>query len=239
MKPSVIADPSLCAVNEKVLCAVAAFGSSNFRAGKIAPIFIIVPDRATLFVEKFLTSHMPAVLGVRVVTFTQLYNILNPDGGAVLDKTSAVLYMWRAICDTKGDLEYFSKSAEQYAFAEKMFNTVNQLTSCSADFSTLEKNAIDAITKRKMHDISAIWRRYKELTAAQTDGSGVLDYLIKHVSTADVVRNAHFYVCGFEHLSVQRAEVVRQIMSCARSMTIGVIKGGELAGWLDEILFAI
>jgi ATP-dependent helicase/DNAse subunit B len=191
--------------------------------------------------EKILSAAAPCLLNVRVVTFSSLFRVLtdSAEGLRVLDKTSAVLFMWKAIQDVRGELKYFARSVNQYAFGEKMFNTINQLTSCMADFRTLERNATADVTKQKMHDIALIQARYRELTAKFTDGAGVLDWLIENVAANSVVRDAHFYVTGFPYLSVQRAEVVRRLAAAGRSFTIGVQEQSELAGWWNEVAFAL
>jgi ATP-dependent helicase/nuclease subunit B len=230
---------NICLVNEKVLRAAANFAMTNQKK-TLAPIFIIVPDRFTLQAEKILTAVAPCLLGVRVVTFSMLFNILQGfKRPSVIDKTTAVLFTWRAIQDVKTDLQYFNNSADQYAFGEKMFNTVNQLTSCNADFATLESNAKTQTARRKMHDIAIIQKRYKELLGEQVDGSGILAWLIENIATAQAIKDAHVYITGFEYLSVQREEVIRRIMRTARSFTAGCREGSELQRRLNEIRFAM
>ena len=238
MKISVISGTNICEVNERLLRAAATF--SKDQSKKIPTVFVIVPDRFTLEAEKILTIFAPCLLGLRVVTFSMLFNVLHGESNdKVLDKTSAVLFMWKAIQSVKGDLVYFNRSVGQYAFSEKMFNTINQLASCSADFEKLEKNARGDVTKRKMRDISLIQKKYKEFTADYIDGTGILDWLIKNVGSNEIIKDAHVYMTGFEYLSVQREEVMRRIMHSAKSFTIGVQDGSELKKVLDEILFAM
>ena len=220
---SIITNENLCTVNEKVLSAAAMYAK-----GKIVPIFVIVPDRFTLTAEKLLLGTNPNLLNVRAVTFSMLYHTLAPADHKPLDKTRAVLFMWRAIRDVEAELIYFRRVAHQYAFAEKMFNTINQLQSSMADFAKLESNARAGVTRDKMHDISVIQRRYAELTAEFTDGSGMLGWLIDNVATSPVIRGAHVYLTGFEHLSLQRTEVIRRIAAAAKSFTMGIRRGSEL-----------
>jgi len=237
-KISTLTAENLCAVNEKVLRAVAGFAQINQRRD-IAPIFVIVPDRFTLAAEKILASFAPCLLNCRVVTFSMLFNVLNMGATLVIDKTTGVLFLWRAIQEVRGDLLYFGNSAHQYAFAEKMFNTINQLTSCDADFDKLEGNAKSQITARKMHDIAVIRTKYKQLIGEQIDGAGVLDWLINNVTQNEVIKSAHVYMTGFEYVSRQRQEVFARIARTARSFTVGVRDGSELEGRLNEIRFAL
>ena len=216
-----------------------------------APVLIIVPDRFTLQAEKILMRDTQCLLNVRVITFSMLYNLLSEElktpvagatpplgkGELVLDKTTAVLFTWRAIQAVRTDLVYFNRSVDQYAFAEKMFNTVNQLTSCMADFKNLAKNSNNDVTKRKMQDIQTIHAKYKELTAEYTDGAGMLGWLIDNVGKSKIVKSAHIFITGFEHLSVQRAEVVRGLMQHAGEFVAGARKGSEFEQVLNQIRF--
>ena len=223
---NVITQENMCKVTEDVLDVVARFAITNQKK-QMNPILVIVPDRATLGCEKILMRNMNALLNVRVVTFSMLFHLCNVDEISVLDKTTAVLMMWRACGDVSKDLIYFSKSVHQYSFSEKMFNTINQLESSRADFLTLEKNAKSEITKRKMRDISTIHARYKELCKGYIDSAGMLGWLLDNVSRCTLIKNAHVYVTGFEYLSIQREEVLRKIASVARSFTIGAQRGSE------------
>lgn len=237
MTVSVIKNENICAVTESVLLSAKKFQQSNQQRGVLPPIFIIVPDRATLNAEKILTRDA-CLLNTRVLTFSMLYHVLaGDDPQRVLDKTSAVLYMWRAINDVRANLTYFGRSADQYAFGEKMFNTINQLHSCLADFNNLEKNAREAVTKRKMHDIALIRARYAELTSGHIDGGGELDWLIKNIPQNESVKMTHFYIAGFDYLSIQRAEVVRLLMKYGASFTVGSQSGSEFEGFLNETRF--
>ena len=67
------------------------------------PTFVIVPDRFTLECEKLLLQsgkNNQCLLNTRVLTFSMLFNVISTELGTsqtVLDKTKAVLYMWRYI----------------------------------------------------------------------------------------------------------------------------------------------
>jgi len=236
-----ITNENICRVNEEVLAL------ARESAKTMLPTLVIVPDRFTLQAEKILMRDAKSLLNVRVLTFSMLYNLIHEEVAGfetahqsnVLDKTSAVLFMWQAIQSVRGELVYFNRSVDQYAFAEKMFNTVNQLTSCMADFDKLEKNSKEDVTRRKMHDIQIIRAKYKELTKDYTDSAGMLGWLIDNLSKSKLLKEAQIFITGFEHLSVQRAEVVRGLMRRARAFIAGARKGSEFEEMLSEMRFAL
>lgn len=208
----------------------------------LTPTFIIVPDRFTLQAERMLLSKKSCLFNVRVVTFSMLFNILHEELGAkahVLEKTSAVLFMWRAIGQVKNDLTWFSRSAGHYAFAEKMFNTVNQLSSSMVDFDKLETNAKEGITRKKMHDIALIRSAYKKLIAGHTDSSGVLGWLIGNIRHSTIIKNSKVVITGFQHLSIQRGAVVAELIKYAREFVAGYQKNSEFEQLLAESLINV
>jgi ATP-dependent helicase/DNAse subunit B len=242
VRVSVITNDNICKVNEEILASV----RESAKSGGITPLLVIVPDRFTLQAEKILLRDGGCLLNVRVVTFSMLYNLVFEEltcGGSVnvnvIDKTAAVLFMWRAIQLQSEKLVYFARSVNQYAFAEKMFNTVNQLTSSMADFKNLVKNAENEITRRKMQDIQTIYQTYKDLIGEYTDSSGMLGWLIENAAKSKIIKKAHVFLTGFEYLSVQRAAVVREISLNAGKFFFGVRGGSEIEEFVNELCFAM
>ena len=214
------------------------------------PTWLVVPDRFTLKAEELLLKHNSVLLNTRVLSFSMLYNIVSSELNAsndvkILDKTSAVLFMWKAIQSVKSNLVWFAKSASSYSFAEKMFNTVNQLASNMVDFDKLHQSSKSPITIKKMQDIQAIYRAYKALTSDYTDASGMLGYLIKNIERSKLVKQSRVFVVGFEHLTVQRKTVVNLLSRFAKQFEMGIRAGSELdvkpqlailGNWKDEII---
>jgi len=206
------------------------------------PTYIIVPDRFTLEAERKLLKISPCLLNTRVLTFTMLYNLITSETETqpnILDKTKAVLFMWHAIESVRDSLVWFNKSSGHYTFAEKMFNTINQLTSSLVDFENLEKNAHVTITRKKMHDISLIYKKYCQITQDYTDSAGMLGFLIKEIKSSLLIKDASIYMCGFEHLSIQRLAVVNELIKHAAQTTIGIKEKSELEDQLTPMLFEL
>ncbi len=192
----------------------------------LQPVFVLVPDRFTLQAERILLKQQPHLLNTRVITFSMLYRLVadelnqNQAPVPILDKTSAVLNLWTAIRQVQNELTWFKTSVGHYDFAEKMFNTLNQMRSSCVDFANLEKQAKSVVTQKKYHDINLIYQRYSQIIAPRTDTSGMLEYLIAHVSESVSVQNANIFVCGFTSLSPARLQVLNQLCQTAKQITI-------------------
>jgi len=185
-------------------------------------VWILVPDRFTLQCEKLLLELSPALLNIRVVTFSMLYNILKDEldfHSEILDKTSSVLFVWRAIRNVHNNLVWFNR-IKSYSLAEKVYNTLNQLTSSMVNFEALEQKARGEVTKKKMHDLVLIYKEYKRLTKEFTDSSGMLGYLIENLYKSKLIKDVHMFVVGFDHFSIQREAVLEKLKILVRSFTI-------------------
>ena len=192
----------------------------------LTPVWVLVPDRFTLQAERQLLTQRGHLLNARVLTFSMLYRqvVAELNRGEplipVLDKTSAVLYLWAAIKQVQDQLTWFKNSVEHYDFAEKMFNTLNQMRSSGVDFATLETQVKATVSQQKYHDINLIYQAYQAQINGKTDSAGMLEYLLEHLTESQVVRQTKIFVCGFESLSPARLQVVDALCKLAPSVTI-------------------
>lgn len=188
-------------------------------------VLVIVPDRFTLQTERILLKQQSHLLNTRVITFSMLYRMVASELNqgnepAILDKTSAVMALWHAIRQVQGQLTWFKNSAGHYDFAEKMFNTINQMRSSCVDFTTLADKAQSVVAQKKYHDINLIYQAYQQIIASVTDTSGMLEYLIAHLGESQTIKNAVVYLCGFSSLSPARLQVLSVVCHTAKEVMI-------------------
>lgn len=186
---------------------------------------VVVPDRFTLQAERYLLKTQPHLVNVRVITFSMLYQLVASEINqgiqpAIIDKTSAVLHLWTAIRQVQDQLTWFKSSAGHYDFAEKMFNTINQMRSSCVDFAVLETKAQSTVAQRKYHDINIIYQAYRQIIATQTDSADMLEYLTQNLAKSTSIQNASIFVCGFTSLSPARLQVLFELCHHASSVTI-------------------
>ena len=199
---------------------------------------VLVPDRFTLQAERLLLKYQPHLLNTRVLTFSMLYRMVacelnRGEEPKVLDKTSAVLNLWTAIRQVQDQLVWFKTSAGHYDFAEKMFNTMNQMRSSCVDFTELENKAKTPVARKKYHDINLIYQAYQQIIQQQTDTSGMLEYLVTHLAECESMHNASIFVCGFTSLSPARLQVLQALCQCAQQVIIGASEN-ELKAQLSQ-----
>ncbi len=201
-------------------------------------VLVLVPDRFTLQAERIMLKHQPHLLNIRVLTFSMLYRLVASEltrgkEPVILDKTSAVLHLWNAIREVQDQLTWFKSSAAHYDFAEKMYNTINQMRSSCVDFTALEAQAQNPVSRKKYHDINLIYQSYRQKIAAQTDSLDMLSYLAANIEQCTTVKNASVFICGFTSLSPARLQVVHALYTCAAKVTIAASEP-EFRGQLQQ-----
>lgn len=233
MNVTVLTGSNLAVITNEILAAV------RKNVGFV-PTFVLVPDRFTLQAERILLERGGTMLNTRVVTFSMLFSVLADEltrGGSVkvIDKTTAVLYLWRAIRSVK--LNWFGGSSRYFDFAEKMFNAINQIKSSLVKFDELESIAKTTVARKKFADISAVEKEYRKLLSEDgaVDSSGMLAYLIDNIRSSKLFSAANFYICGFGNLSKARLRVVTELCKLAGSVHIGAAAGSELDRQIKSI----
>ncbi|MCL2621666.1 MAG: hypothetical protein FWD32_01380, partial [Firmicutes bacterium] len=97
--------------------------------------FILVPDRLSLTAEQqMFDGKIGGLFNTNVVSFTKLAHMVSGGNLQVLSKQNSIMLLSQAINDVKENLECFKKAVKNYSFAEKLYNTINQLTSCGINF---------------------------------------------------------------------------------------------------------
>ncbi|MDR0383986.1 MAG: PD-(D/E)XK nuclease family protein [Christensenellaceae bacterium] len=188
------------------------------------PIFVLVPDRFTLQMEKMIMQEckkrgVSTLLNLRVVTFSMLYQLLVDElsfgmpAVEPIDKTTAVLLLWKAIRNTdRKKLQWFSKNTQHYDFAEQLFNTINQIKSSMIDINTIAgQENITPVAKKKFNDIAVINREYQGLLQNKVDSFGSLQYLINNIHKSKVFKGSSIFVCGFTDLTPARAAAIAEL----------------------------
>ncbi|MCI8435600.1 MAG: hypothetical protein HFK10_06585 [Clostridia bacterium] len=176
---------------------------------------LIVPDKYTLYFEKRLFGTDGGAFDAEVLTFNRLFSkTVRPDGD-YLSKQGAVMLI-RGILENT-ELECFGRSAQYKGFAEKMYETITQLTAAGTDI--LSARAPGALGK-KLDDVAAVYRAYRAETAGKfCDASGRLELLTRQADNP-YIRNAYFYIANFNGMTAQAARLVDTLARVSLGVTV-------------------
>ena len=113
----------------------------------------------------------------------------------------------------------YKKTAKTSGFAEKIYETIAQLkSSCiSPDELELSLETKNEALKQKLKDIILIYREYeKALGETLLDDCGKLALLSKFASTNETIKNSHIFVVGFDNITFEMQDVLKQFAGNAK-----------------------
>ena len=90
---------------------------------------VIVPDIYTFTVEKRVFDKIGGAFDVEVTTFNRLFRRKVDDGTSAISRQGAVMILKKICYHTK--LQCYGSSALRAGFAEKLYDAINKLRSCS------------------------------------------------------------------------------------------------------------
>lgn len=207
-------------------------------------VFVVVPDRASLTVERQIlnTLNIKGAFNLSVVTFNTMASSFIEDEKPTLSSLGGVLLVKKILNNNKQNLVCFGKTVNNLNFAKILYKTIQQIKACKispASFKESITNAL-AFTKLKLTDIALVYEEYeKAITANFADGLSRLGQLEDAVKTNPQVKNAHFYFLNFDKFTAQHASILKQIIKNAKSVSVACTKSGETQAnkdiYLDEV----
>ncbi|HEY8423709.1 MAG TPA: PD-(D/E)XK nuclease family protein [Clostridia bacterium] len=194
---------------------------------------ILTPDRYTLQLERELMKDLGenGAFDVSVMTFDRLlYNegapskYLSQYGGAMLirkiiDENKLAAASERFLC--------FNRALLKGDFPVNMYQTIMQLKSCmiSPNISVRTNNAH---LNNKISDIKYIYQKYEQFLEENNlqDAGSKLNLLKKQAPHSEYIKNAYFYVFGFDSLTPQAADLLDTLHKCSKGVFLSVINDG-------------
>lgn len=191
---------------------------------------IITPDRYTLQLERELMKDLGenGAFDIAVTTFDRLLysegissKYLSQYGGAMLI---------RKIIDENENKERFlcfNRALLRGDFPADMYQTIMQLKSCliSPEFKIKTENPH---LNNKLNDINYIYQKYEEFLKANDllDAGSKLNLLKKRAPQSEYIKNAHFYLFGFDSLTPQAVDFIQTLHQHSKGVFLSVINDG-------------
>jgi ATP-dependent helicase/nuclease subunit B len=196
----------------------------------------IVPDRYTLGVEREICQKIypDGSFNVDVCSFTRLaQKALGKKNKRCLSKEGTVLLMDEIIRSVDSSLDYY-KGVKGVAFSREMFASIASLRSSGVTVDDIYANldSIEGATKEKLRDVAVIYKAYLDaLGDGLFDTVTRVDWLKDNAENVAFVKDAYFYVLGFNVFSAQQIAVIEKFICAAKSVAAAfcVSEGGSNA----------
>ena len=149
-------------------------------------IEIIVPDKLSLFMEKFLFEKMniDASFNVKVSTLNRFAKkSCFVDKEKQISKVGSILLIHKILNDNFYNLEILKNKAYSFSYAEDIFKTITQLKASKIDWQELKDfSSGDDRLLSKIKDLAIVYEQYEIGKAGLLDSSDM--FLLSTLSVA-------------------------------------------------------
>ena len=199
-----------------------------------SPIYLIVPDQMSYQAEYVLTNNydINGIIRAQVVTFKRLaWYILQETGGIAKDQIDKVGYRMlirRLLSENKEEFTLFRQAADKRGFTKEVELLIKEFSQYNIDSGTLNE-VIDKLEETsaphtliaKAKDLQIILTKLEEVLGdGFVDSEGYYPILLEQLQNSKNISEAHIYIDGFTAFTVREFEIVKQLMSLAKSVTV-------------------
>lgn len=199
---------------------------------------VIVPDRASLEMERLILQQVGGSFNVQVLTFKRLASRILPKFD-YLSKQAGIMALTGIIQDNKQHLKCYTKGVDSAGFVADMYDTISMMKYCKIAPERLDDERFPRSIRTKTADIALLYREYLNYTQNRfVDSADKLDLLCDELPKVESIQNGYFYICDFDNLSAQELALVEQLMLTSQGVTVSCCVGKTSADkylYLDDI----
>ena len=199
---------------------------------------VIVPDRASLEMERLLLKEIGGSFNVQVLTFRRLASRILPKYD-YLSKQAGIMALAGIIQDNKQRLTCYTKGVDSAGFVADMYDTISMMKYCKVRPEQLDDQRLPRSIRGKACDIALLYNEYVNYTNNRfIDSADKLDLLCDQLPKVQSVKDGYFYICDFDNLSAQELALIEQLMLASRGVTISCCVGKKAVDkylYLDDI----
>jgi len=208
-------------------------------------LFYIVPEQFSLQAERLLVAQSPAqaVMHAQAISFGRLaYHVFAREGGAPtkqLNDTGKHMLLRKILHEC--ELPFYGRAIGKPGFIESLSQTVTEFLQYSISPQDLERkissnsfklgqisldenpveNSINESLSGKLADLATIFRSYRSHVTGRYLVTGeTLDLLADALFDNDYLRDAFFWVDGFNGFTPQECRIIGRIMPIAREVIV-------------------
>ncbi len=185
-------------------------------------IQIIVPDKLSLFMERYLFDSLDisSSFNLKVSTLNRFVKRKNPLPPEMqISKTGSVILIHKILNELGNTLKVMQNKAYSFTYAENIYNTIAQLKSSKITSDEMLSFVSDNVALMdKIHDLGIIFERYER------DKAGLLDLSDSFLSSAmfigDELTSSTIIVVGFEDFTAIEYTLLERIANNAQDLYV-------------------
>lgn len=202
---------------------------------------IIVPEQNTLntdleLIEK---SKNKAFMFSNILSFKRLaFYVLNETNVNTRDNLTPLgqnLVIKKVLHEVQDELKYYKNSVKKPSFAEKITETINQMSRYNFKDEDLnkvidiyEEREMSETFKNKLFDLRLIHKTFKaKVENNYLTSEGLLEILKKSIKDSNYIKGLNIYITSFYSFSVQENLVIYELAKYCNSVTIAIPMDSE------------
>lgn len=174
---------------------------------------IIVPDKLSLFMEKFIFEQLniSASFNIKVSTLNRFAKRnLEIDKACQISKIGAVLLMHKILNEHYNEFKIFKNKAYSFSYAEEILKTINQLKASKIDSAEMQKfKSNNAQLNCKIADLALIYDYYQQEKAGKLDASDV--FLLSTQFVGKDMQNEQIIFVGFDDFTAIEYSIIERL----------------------------
>lgn len=213
--------------------------ASLLNAGLDNPVILFCEDKLSLSVEKALVKYSNGTFGTEVLSFGRYLQKVFPNR-KTLSKEGSAMVVKKILTSLKDQLLAFKKTGASPSLSVKTAELIAQLKSAKVTPGALLDcvQLCPANVKSKIHDLAIIYQNYEDFLAKNglTDSSNSLSDMIPALEKDDKIKSARVIFVGYSSVTKQSCDVMKKILSLAKSCDFFAVSGNNKDLYTDEFL---
>ena len=194
---------------------------------------LIVPETKSIAIEREILSLLKnhSTANIFVYSFVRLLSRVGKIAPEkVLNKQVSVMLLRKIISDNASKFVCYKKTARNVNFAEKIYDTIAQFKSSNVSPEDLLRgmSGYSSSLKSKLTDIILIYSEYEKTLGGELfDDTDKLAKLKEFAKTSNFVKDSEFFVVGFDNITWQMQDVLKEITKNAKETTFASVYFAE------------
>lgn len=194
---------------------------------------VLVPETKSIAIEREILSQTKrkATANIFVYSFVRLLSRVGKiEPEKILNKQICVMLLRKIIAENESKFVCYKKTARNVNFAEKIYDTIQQFKSSkvSPDDLALGLSTFSSALKAKLTDIVLIYKEYEKMLGSELfDDTDKLEQLKVFAKNSEVIRDSEIFVVGFDNITWQMQDVLRELCTKAKEVTFSCVYFAE------------
>lgn len=174
---------------------------------------IVVPDKLSLFMEKFLFEQLniSASFNIKVSTLNRFAKKnLDVDKSKQISKVGSILLINKILNDNLEKFSIFNNKSYSFSYAENIFRTIGQLKASKITAEEMLKfSSSDEQLNKKIADLSIVYEEYEKGKAGLLDASDL--FLMSAFNVVDGRENSKILFVGFDDFTAIEYSIIERL----------------------------